>query len=49
MCLWRKIKRRSLIVMKKEYLSLEIELVFWMEDVITLSQSGDNFIEDDWN
>ncbi len=35
--------------MKKEYLGLEIELVFWMEDVITLSQSGDNFIEDDWN
>ena len=36
--------------MKKEYLNLEIELVSLVEeDIVTLSQSGDNFIEDDWN
>lgn len=36
--------------MKKEYLNVEIELVsLTKEDIVTLSQSGDNFIEDDWN
>ena len=36
--------------MKKEYLNVEIELVsLTKQDIVTSSQSCDNFFEDDWN
>ena len=36
--------------MKKEYLNVELELLFFAEqDIVTFSEAVDNFIEDDWN
>ena len=44
------IKQKEFNYMKKKYLNVEIELIsLTKEDIVTLSQSGDNFIEDDWN
>ena len=37
-------------MMKKEYLNVKIELISCTEqDIVTLSQAGDNFIDDVWS